>query len=84
MEDKAIRRDNFCFSRLVEIEKLQSNIRVDVIGIVLKVDRIEKLTTKDGRETDKVILTIGDDSKVSIEVGIWGGTDIAGLDYQVG
>ena len=45
---------------------------VDVIGVILDVGLTSQLTLRDGTEKDKRLLTIIDESKVSIGVTLWG------------
>ena len=60
---------------------MPANQRVDVIGIVLDVGLPIKIKTKDGNERDKASVTLGDESKVSIEVSIWGAAAISGVKF---
>jgi len=45
---------------------------VDVIGVVLELGSTSTLTMKDGRQTEKRTLTIGDEGNVSIAITLWG------------
>ena len=71
-QDKQISSEGFCFTSLAEIDKLHQNNCVDVIGVIFEVSPIGQINCKDGTSRDKRELTLGDDSKVSIKITLWG------------
>jgi len=51
---------------------MDPNQRIDVIGIVLNVGEAGSISLKDGTKKEKRSVTLGDESKVSIDVTFWG------------
>lgn len=81
--DTHIKGDGFSFTGLAGIEQLIQNCTVDVIGVILDVGMVSSLTMKDGTQRDKRTLIVGDESKISISVTLWGSACEA-HDYQIG
>jgi len=71
-EDEQIKDDGFSFTGLADIEKLVQNCTIDIIGVILEVGVTSALNLKDGTTRDKRTLSIGDESKISIGVTLWG------------
>lgn len=72
MDDAHISGNSFTFTQLNAIEELVQSCNIDVIGIVLDVGPTTALTLRSGESRDKRLLTIGDESNVSIGVTLWG------------
>ena len=70
--DTKITRFGFTFVGLAEIEELPPEKRVDVIGIILEIAEPAQISMRDGTKKEKRSLTLADESKVSIDVTIWG------------
>ncbi|CAA7054917.1 unnamed protein product [Microthlaspi erraticum] len=71
-EDAAIPRQQFSFRSIGDIESLQSNSIVDVIGVVSSVSPTATIMKKNGTETQKRALQMKDMSGRSVEVTMWG------------
>ena len=71
-EDRQITTSAFSFTGLKDIEEIIQQCTIDVIGVVLEVNPVSQIQTKDGRSLDKRDLMIGDESNVSIKVTLWG------------
>ena len=81
--DAQIKGDGFSFTGLAGIEELVQNCTIDVIGVILDTGMTSTMNLKDGTARDKRMLTIGDESKNSIGVTLWG-TVCEAHDYRVG
>ncbi|KAJ3676427.1 hypothetical protein LUZ60_003839 [Juncus effusus] len=71
-EDNSIPQINFNFKQISEIESLETNTMVDVIGVVTSISPSTVITKKNGTETLKRTLQIRDMSGKSVEITFWG------------
>ncbi|ESQ55458.1 hypothetical protein EUTSA_v10024555mg [Eutrema salsugineum] len=71
-EDAAIPRHQFHFRSIGDIESMESNSIVDVIGIVSSISPTGLIMRKNGTETQKRALQLKDMSGRSVEVTMWG------------
>ncbi|CAL9134919.1 unnamed protein product [Musa textilis] len=71
-EDNTIPRQQFNFRPVNEVEGLENNSMVDVIGIVVSINPSASITRKNGTETNKQTLQLKDMSGRSVEVTFWG------------
>ncbi|XXG75497.1 hypothetical protein AAC387_Pa08g0052 [Persea americana] len=71
-EDNSIPRQQFNFRPIGDIEGMESNSMVDVIGIVSSVNPSSTIMRKNGTETHKRTLQLKDMSGRSVEVTLWG------------
>ncbi|KAJ8458785.1 hypothetical protein OPV22_031711 [Ensete ventricosum] len=71
-EDNTIPKQQFNFRPVNEVEGLESNSMVDVIGIVVSINPSASIMRKNGTETNKQTLQLKDMSGRSVEVTFWG------------
>ena len=71
-DDKRINQVGFTLTRLDSIEAIPQPKTIDVMGIVLEVGPSTTLTLKGGHQKKRRVLTICDESRVSIVVTLWG------------
>ncbi|CAB78915.1 replication A protein-like [Arabidopsis thaliana] len=71
-EDAAIPRHQFHFRTIGDIESMENNCIVDVIGIVSSISPTVTITRKNGTATPKRSLQLKDMSGRSVEVTMWG------------
>jgi len=71
-EDAAIPRHQFHFRTIGDIESMENNSIVDVIGIVSSISPTVTITRKNGTATPKRSLQLKDMSGRSVEVTMWG------------
>lgn len=71
-EDAAIPRHQFHFRTIGDIESMESNSIIDVIGIVSSISPTGTIMRKNGTETQKRSLQLKDMSGRSVEVTMWG------------
>ncbi|KAJ6808923.1 replication protein A 70 kDa DNA-binding subunit A-like [Iris pallida] len=71
-EDNSIPRQQFNFRPISEIESMENNSTVDIIGIVASISTASSIMTKRGTETCKRTLQLKDMSGRSVEVTLWG------------
>ncbi|CAH1425278.1 unnamed protein product [Lactuca virosa] len=71
-EDSSIPQQQFSFKPISEIETLENNSIIDIIGIVTSVDPSVPILRKNGMETQRRILTLKDQSSFSVELTLWG------------
>ncbi|CAN6461322.1 unnamed protein product [Victoria cruziana] len=71
-EDSSIRKQQFDFRPISEIESMESNSMVDIVGIVVSVHPSSTIMRKNGTETQKRTLQLKDMSGRSVELTIWG------------
>ncbi|EAL62688.1 hypothetical protein DDB_G0289513 [Dictyostelium discoideum AX4] len=62
---------HYNFKKIADIENLEKNDTVDVIGAITNIDPIANLTSKQGKEFTKFGITIADDTNASINVVFW-------------
>ncbi|XP_031483992.1 replication protein A 70 kDa DNA-binding subunit A-like [Nymphaea colorata] len=71
-EDSSIPRQQFNFRPISEIESMENNSMVDIIGVVVSVHPSSTIMRKNGTETQKRTLQLKDMSGRSVELTIWG------------
>lgn len=71
-EDPAIPRHQFHFRSIGDIESMESNSIIDVIGIVSSISPTGAIMKKNRTETQKRALQLKDMSGRSVEVTMWG------------
>ncbi|PIN19838.1 hypothetical protein CDL12_07480 [Handroanthus impetiginosus] len=71
-EDASIPRQQFSFRPISEIENVESNSILDVIGVVVTVNPSVPILRKNGMETQRRILNLKDQSGRSVELTLWG------------
>ncbi|GKV17892.1 hypothetical protein SLEP1_g28346 [Rubroshorea leprosula] len=71
-EDGSIPRQQFSFRPISEIENVENNTVLDVIGIVITVNPSVPIMRKNGMETQRRILNLKDSSGKSVELTLWG------------
>lgn len=71
-EDGSIPRQQFSFRPISEIENVENNSILDVIGIVISVNPSVPIMRKNGMETQRRILNLKDGSGKSVELTLWG------------
>ncbi|KAF6146276.1 hypothetical protein GIB67_011748 [Kingdonia uniflora] len=71
-DDESIPRQQFHFRRISDIESLDNNSIIDVIGVVSSINLTTSITKKDGTETLKRTLQLKDMSGKSVEITLWG------------
>ncbi|RWW21335.1 hypothetical protein BHE74_00010527 [Ensete ventricosum] len=71
-EDNTIPKQQFNFRPINEIEGLENNTMVDVIGIVVSINPLISIMRKNGTETNKQTLQLKDMSGRIVEMTLWG------------
>ncbi|CDY23118.1 BnaC09g18720D [Brassica napus] len=71
-DDAAIPRNRFRFRYISDVENMESNSIVDLIGIVLSICPTGLIMRKSGTEVQKKALQLMDISGRSVEVTMWG------------
>ncbi|XP_077244745.1 replication protein A 70 kDa DNA-binding subunit A-like [Tasmannia lanceolata] len=71
-EDNSIPRQQFNFRPISDIEGIESNSMVDVIGIVTSINPSSTIMRKNGTEIHKRTLQLKDMSGRSVELTLWG------------
>ncbi|KFK28581.1 hypothetical protein AALP_AA7G015700 [Arabis alpina] len=71
-EDATIPRHQFHFRSICDIENMEANSIMDVIGIVSSISPTVVITKKNGTETQKRAVQLKDMSGRSVEVTMWG------------
>lgn len=71
-EDSSIPAQQFNFRLISEIENIENNSILDVIGIVSSVNPSATILRKNGMETQRRILNLKDVSGKSVELTLWG------------
>ncbi|CDY13050.1 BnaA09g17670D [Brassica napus] len=71
-DDAAIPRNRFRFCYISDVENMESNSIVDLIGIVLSISPTGLVMRKSGTEVQKKALRLMDISGRSVEVTMWG------------
>uniref|UniRef100_A0A5B7C467 Replication protein A subunit n=1 Tax=Davidia involucrata TaxID=16924 RepID=A0A5B7C467_DAVIN len=71
-EDGSIPEQQFSFRSISEIENIENNSILDVIGIVISVNPSVPILRKNGMETQRRILNLKDQSGRSVELTLWG------------
>nr|XP_043630377.1 replication protein A 70 kDa DNA-binding subunit A-like [Erigeron canadensis] len=71
-DDTSIPRQQFHFCSIGEIENMDTNNILDIIGVVSSIKPSQALMTKNNVETQKQVLTLRDGSGRSIDLTLWG------------
>nr|GMC54101.1 replication protein A 70 kDa DNA-binding subunit A-like [Ipomoea batatas] len=71
-DDKSIPQQQFQFRSISEIEEMDNNTIIDVIGIVSSISPSSSIMRKNGTETLKRSLQLKDMSGRSVELTLWG------------
>ncbi|KAG4946557.1 hypothetical protein JHK84_042887 [Glycine max] len=71
-EDGSIPRQQFSFRPISDIENVDNNSILDVIGVVTSVNPSVPILRKNGMETQRRILSLKDSSGSSVELTLWG------------
>ncbi|MCI05404.1 replication protein A 70 kDa dna-binding subunit A-like, partial [Trifolium medium] len=71
-EDGSIPRQQFSFRPISDIENVENNAILDVIGVVTYVSPTVPILRKNGMETQRRILNLKDNSGRSVELTLWG------------
>ncbi|XP_061361574.1 replication protein A 70 kDa DNA-binding subunit A-like [Gastrolobium bilobum] len=71
-EDGSIPRQQFSFRPISDIENVDSNSILDVIGVVTSVNPSVPILRKNGMETQRRVLNLKDCSGKSVELTLWG------------
>lgn len=71
-EDGSIPRQQFSFRAISDVESVDSNSILDVIGVVTSVNPSVPILRKNGIETQRRILNLKDMSGRSVELTLWG------------
>ncbi|CAN1136820.1 Replication protein A 70 kDa DNA-binding subunit E [Linum perenne] len=71
-DDNSIPRQRFYFLQIFELEGMENNSVVDVIGIVSSITPATSVRGKDGIETQRRNLQLRDMSGRSVELTLWG------------
>ncbi len=70
--DGSILQQQFHFKPIGDVENMENNAMVDVIGIVVSINLSSTIMCKNGIETHKRTLQIKDRSGHSVEIIMWG------------
>ncbi|KAJ4829421.1 hypothetical protein Tsubulata_006616 [Turnera subulata] len=71
-DDSSIPRQQFRFCSISEVEGMESNSIVDIIGVVCSITPTASIMRKNGTETQKRTLQLKDMSGRSVELTLWG------------
>ncbi|XP_015575144.2 replication protein A 70 kDa DNA-binding subunit E [Ricinus communis] len=71
-DDDAIPRQQFHFRPISEVEGMDNNSVVDIIGMVSCITPVASIMRKNGTETQKRTLQLKDNSGRSVELTLWG------------
>ncbi|XP_057813034.1 replication protein A 70 kDa DNA-binding subunit A [Cryptomeria japonica] len=71
-EDNSIPQQHYNFRPISEIEHMENNSMVDIIGVVISINPSSTIMRKNGTETQKRALQLKDMSGCSVEVTMWG------------
>ncbi|KAK9052769.1 hypothetical protein SSX86_029399 [Deinandra increscens subsp. villosa] len=72
LEDGSIPKQQYHFRSIAEIENLDNNTILDVIGVVCSIKPSSSIMRKNNTETQKRTLGLRDTSGRSVEVTLWG------------
>eukprot|EP00252_Welwitschia_mirabilis_P017167 TRINITY_DN38089_c0_g1_i1.p1 TRINITY_DN38089_c0_g1~~TRINITY_DN38089_c0_g1_i1.p1 ORF type:complete len:797 (+),score=128.77 TRINITY_DN38089_c0_g1_i1:128-2518(+) len=72
-QDSSIPNQRFSFKPISEVENMENNSTIDVIGVVTSVSQSAVILRKNGMETQKRTLQLKDKSGCSVELTMWGG-----------
>ncbi|XP_071742412.1 replication protein A 70 kDa DNA-binding subunit A [Rutidosis leptorrhynchoides] len=68
----SIPQQQFSFRPISEIETVENNSIIDVIGVVMSVEPCMPIMRKNGMETQKRTINLKDESGRSVELTLWG------------
>ncbi|OIT05373.1 PREDICTED: replication protein A 70 kDa DNA-binding subunit A-like isoform X1 [Nicotiana attenuata] len=71
-DDRTIPQQQFHFRPISDIEALENNSVVDVIGVVSSISPSSSIMRKNGTETQRRVLQLKDMSGKSVELTLWG------------
>ncbi|XP_042498805.1 replication protein A 70 kDa DNA-binding subunit A [Macadamia integrifolia] len=71
-EDDSIPKQQFSFKSINEIENLDNNSIIDVIGIVVSINPVVPILRKNGLETQRRMMNLKDASGCCVELTLWG------------
>lgn len=71
-DDRSIPERQFDFKSINEIENVENNSIIDIIGIVTNVNPTTTILRKNGMETQKRIVILKDNSGLSVDLTLWG------------
>lgn len=71
-EDNSIPQQQFSFKPISDVENMENNSIIDVIGVVTAVNPSASIMRKNGMETQRRILNLKDHSGRSVELTLWG------------
>ncbi|XP_052210578.1 replication protein A 70 kDa DNA-binding subunit A-like [Diospyros lotus] len=71
-DDNSIPRQQFHFHPIIDIEGMENNSIVDVIGVVSFISPSTSIMRKNGTETQRRVLQLKDMSGRSVELTLWG------------
>ncbi|MED6182107.1 Replication protein A 70 kDa DNA-binding subunit A [Stylosanthes scabra] len=71
-EDDSIPEQKFSFRPIIDLENVDNNAILDVIGVVISVNPSVPIMRKNGMETQRRILNIKDSSGRNVELTLWG------------
>lgn len=71
-DDGSIQEMHYAFKTIADIESTESNAVLDVLGIVLSVGPSQSIMRKNGAETVKRVVMIGDHTGRQMELTMWG------------
>ncbi|KAK3137722.1 hypothetical protein QOZ80_5BG0456330 [Eleusine coracana subsp. coracana] len=84
LDDNSIPRQQYNFRQISELEIIEVNALVDLVGVVTSVSPSGPLMRKDGTETQKQTLQLKDMSGRSVEITLWGKfCDVEGQKLQL-
>ncbi|CAN1144020.1 Replication protein A 70 kDa DNA-binding subunit C, partial [Linum perenne] len=82
-DDNSIPRQQFHFRLISDVEGMESNSIVDIIGVVIQIHTANSIMKKNGTETQKRTLQLKDISGRSVELTLWGNfCDAEGRELQ--
>ncbi|KAI3961517.1 hypothetical protein MKX01_001253 [Papaver californicum] len=71
-DDHTIPMQQFHFRPISDIETMETNSMLDIIGVVSSINPTQSIQTKNGTETQKKTLQLKDMSGRSVELTLWG------------
>ncbi|KAI4327970.1 hypothetical protein L6164_020372 [Bauhinia variegata] len=71
-DDNSIPKQQFHFRSVSEVESMENNSVVDMIGVVSSISPAASIMRKNGTETQKRVLQLKDMSCRSVELTLWG------------
>ncbi|XAR70718.1 hypothetical protein NMG60_11027679 [Bertholletia excelsa] len=82
-DDNSIPRQQFHFRPIIDVESMDNNSILDVIGVVSSITPSTSIMRKNGTETQKRALQLKDMSGRSVELTLWGNfCNAEGLELQ--